>query len=337
MNLQEQRRRGTGSGKPQSLHGFTLVELLVVIAIIGILIALLLPAVQAAREAARRMQCSNNLKQMALSLHSYAASAGCFPPGIIGDYTPGVLIDVVNQAATGRHGTSWMLRILPHLERGALFDRWDFTKNVLGNMDVARTDIATFYCPSRRSGVRSEDIQLMFRNWDQGGTDYGGCVGGINYFADNHDASGFPCAHEVYRWELDNGATRHKVGVFRFNQVTRFADITDGTSRTLMVGEMQRVHGEKDTASGIPFCHRASQDGWAVAGVANLFNTHWGSVPANPGGINNWFHESPGSEHVGVAHFGMADGSVQAISEHIDPVVFDSFGTRAGGEIYQLP
>jgi len=124
---------------------FTLVELLVVITIIGILIALLLPAVQAAREAARRLQCSNHLKQIGLALHNYASAAGSLPPGAIAIDRTGItqLSNVWADAANGEHGTSWMLRILPYLEQGALFDHWDFTKNVRGNAAVAAVDIAT--------------------------------------------------------------------------------------------------------------------------------------------------------------------------------------------------
>ncbi len=177
-------------------RAFTLVELLVVITIIGILIALLLPAVQSAREAARRTQCANNLKQLGLALHNYATALGALPPAAItvSKY------DIQGEAASGAHGTSWMLQILPYLEQSAIHDRWDFTKNVLGNMAVAKRDIAAFYCPSRRSEVRSRDIAFqMFQDWDAGGTDYGGCTGWGNCFTDdaNEAWDQHPCNHLV--------------------------------------------------------------------------------------------------------------------------------------------
>ena len=110
------------------------MELLVVITIIGVLIALLLPAAQAAREAARRLQCQNHLKQIGLALHNYASQYGALPPGAIlagypntgtADYDPW---PEATSTANGNHGTSWMLQILPFMEQQALFDRWDFTQ-----------------------------------------------------------------------------------------------------------------------------------------------------------------------------------------------------------------
>ena len=146
------------NNRRQCASGFTLVELLVVIAIIGILIALLLPAVQSARESARRLQCGNQLKQLGLAVHSYVAGHEVFPPAFIIDsnYFPSnTQWDPWHQAEHGEHGTSWMLQILPQLEQQNLFDAWDFTKNVKGNQAVAETDVPGFYCPSRRTTVRS--------------------------------------------------------------------------------------------------------------------------------------------------------------------------------------
>ena len=329
----------------RTFRGFTLVELLVVIAIIGILIALLLPAVQAAREAARRMQCSNHLKEIGLALHTYQASSNFFPPAAVVSasfklsfpaYPNLSHYDPRGDALSGEQGTSWMLHILPAIEQGMLFDRWDFTRNVAGNEAVARTDIAMFYCPTRRSGLRDFDMQpgLMFQGWDQGGTDYGGCTGGANGF--NDDAwTPAPCRHSMIdHWTdmmpdwsgewVDRG---QQFGVFGgINKGCTLADIADGTSHTIMTGELQRIYRPSN-------CQYVSHDGWAVGGVGTLFDTDGTIDMPTGGGMNNWYFENPGSDHEGGAQFGMADGSVRFISENVDDLLFEYLGTAASGEV----
>jgi len=182
-------------------RGFTLIELLVVIAIIAILIALLLPAVQQAREAARRSTCKNNLKQIGLALHNYHDTHRVFPPGCISRSIRSggqdVWEDAASLTATGNQGTSWMLMILPYADQAPLYNQWNFSTNVMGNRAQAENDIPGFYCPSRRSKVRTRDRQMQLDETPasttltngliKGGTDYGGSIGSTNGF---HDATG---------------------------------------------------------------------------------------------------------------------------------------------------
>ncbi len=317
---------------PRPLHGFTLVELLVVIAIIGVLIALLLPAVQSAREAARRMECGNHLKQLALALHSYHRSAGFFPPGAViatdlGSKPKGGRYDAWNEAENGGQGTSWILQVLPFMEYQTLYDKWDFRRNVKGNAPWAQTDIPTLYCPSRRRQVRPEDRELMFLGWTRGGTDYGGCAGRYNVFF-NH------CRHEL-NYTRDTWIM--KAGVLNANGPTRIAQILDGTSHTLMLGEVQRIKPPPGWTETRPNCVLLSHDGWALAGTSTIFATN--TPPETdgdnyqPGGFNNGFFESAGGEHPGGAMFSLSDGSVHFLSENMDSHLFAALGSREGGEI----
>ncbi|MEN6406716.1 MAG: DUF1559 domain-containing protein [Thermoguttaceae bacterium] len=315
-------------------RGFSLVELLVVMTIIGVLVALLLPAVQAARESGRRIQCGNQVKQLSLALHQYVQARGVFPPGCIvtlgtaPGWTPWQEAkDTTGQA--GLHGTSWLLQVLPFVEQQSLFERWNFKKNVMGNAEIAKSDVPAFYCPSRRTGIRLEDrLHLPNYGWPGGGNDYGGCIGSGNgwtnnsyrYFTTPEDT------HPEEHWLLPT-----RKGIFLPNTSARFFDIRDGTSNTLMIGELQRL---VSPPSGV-----SSVDSWAAGGVATLFtaNDDEKSSFYQTGGMNNKFFESPGSEHPGGAQFGMADGSIHFLGESVDKQVFSYLGSMADGKMTQVP
>jgi prepilin-type N-terminal cleavage/methylation domain-containing protein len=310
-----------------SKNGFSLVELLVVIAVIGILIGMLLPAVQSAREAARRMQCSNNLAQIAKATLNYADAMKAFPPAckvgtIVGkpteyDCWAEALDDTVNAS---KNGCSWMLLILPYMEEGSLYKRWDFTKSISGNLFAANTDISSFYCPTRRTGLRVGDANYMLiPGFKAGGTDYGGCVGRWNAF-ENH-------LEWHHHWddqdkiEINFGPRSRFVGIFMPNVTAKYKDIIYGTAHTILAGEMRlrpRTDDSKQERA------ETSYDGWFLGGSPTAFDTTTDPAHNNPGGINNWFFESPGSEHRGGAQFAMADASVHFINENIDSATNDS-------------
>jgi prepilin-type N-terminal cleavage/methylation domain-containing protein/prepilin-type processing-associated H-X9-DG protein len=344
---------------------FTLVELLVVITIIGILIALLLPAVQAAREAARRMTCSNQLRQLGLALHNYAQANQVFPMGTVCTTSSGpngYPYDVWSEAGGGggaatpnNHGTSWILRILPFLELNPLAQNWDFTTNVAGNVPATHTntagqsfhcaamvDISGLYCPSRRSNVRpgsdGDAAMCLSPTWSAGGTDYGGCAGRVDWDATAgihkvlDGTTGYSPTGVQYHIASDSAGLL-RWGIFgQVNISVSFGSIHDGTSNTFLTGELQRFPPGSSMPNNLPI-QDVSHDGWAVGGDATTFST---GVLFNGTLINNGHFASPGSEHSGGAQFGLADGSVRFVTNDTDQDVFSLMGSMADNMPAQL-
>jgi prepilin-type N-terminal cleavage/methylation domain-containing protein len=327
---------------------FTIVELLVVIAIIATLVGLLLPAVQSVRESARRTQCGNNLKQLALAVISYESSNGRLPLAadvrqelsIRNDPSWGPIEDKMNPwkeagASNPSHrmsGASWILAVLPFMDEKAVYNQWDFSRNVRANAAIAQTDIPGLYCPSRRSGIRGADDQgrLLVSSWTGGGTDYGGSTGRQDTFLNN--------TSEQHRFSsivtpVDGEIGGVLQGVFSMPVIRErsladrnsspppagfsLAACRDGASNTLLLGELQRL-SPAPGASGAAAYNRQSYDGWAVGGAATLFSTATDPGRSNPGGLNNLFFESPGSDHQGGSFFAMGDGSVRFVNEFVD-------------------
>ncbi len=340
---------------------FTLVELLVVITIIGILIALLLPAVQAAREAARRMSCTNQLKQLGLALHNYGQACKVFPPGCICTSAPAsgefYAWDEAKKTATGYHGTSWILRVLPFIEGDTLFKVWDFKYSVMGNSTVgtnsstpATMDVKGLYCPTRRNTLRDEDKSLMIVTTQTGGgTDYGGCLGRQMAYSASASAAyvlwpatkGYAAHPTTYGFTSSNDTNTMMLrGIFgQVNKSTGFGEVRDGLSNTIMTGELQRL----TVATPNSPAPVASKDGWAV-GTATLFTTGAMFDSSSPaanvasGGkvMNNYFYGSPGSDHANGANFGLGDGSVRFLSESANWEVFMLLGSMADKTAAQL-
>jgi prepilin-type N-terminal cleavage/methylation domain-containing protein len=317
-------------------RAFTLVELLVVIAIIGVLVSMVVPAVQSARESARRTSCSNNIRELAQSVLQYENANSAFPAAAKvykqnPSYTDGRYDPWREASAESPHveekGTSWILEVLPFMEESALANAWDRGTNVLGNAALAQQNIAMLYCPSRRAGIRADrgdQLNLVRSSWTGGGTDYGGCYGRVDGF-ENDDSS----TNHRFTAMSDgtttpaSGGVEHKSGlldgVFRAADQRPAALVRDGLSKSILLGELQRLRPLAG-ATGVDASIRRSFDGWAVGGVATLFVTATDPEDGrlNPGGMNNYFFESPGSDHVGGAFFAMADGSVHFVSEFVD-------------------
>jgi prepilin-type N-terminal cleavage/methylation domain-containing protein len=339
--------------------GFTLVELLVVIAIIGMLVALLLPAINSARESGRRSTCMNNVHQIALALNNHLSTYGSLPPGmkLIPNYATTYLTRdysiwyEATQTFPGSSGASWMVYILPYMEHHELFDHWDFSHSVLVNKAQAQTDIKEFYCPSRRAGVRPGDVSLMFQGWTAGGTDYGGCVGHGDFWVNTLGPAG---DHMIVdsQYIVPNASpslppqtiiqTKLESGVFYPNSQTTLSQISDGASHTLIIGELQRMHdpgyvppGENPTYYGPS---KQSNDGWAVGGVSSAFDCNIANGDGDlgqPGGLNNGFFEQAGSQHPGGANFASVDGGCRFLSEDIDQILYALLGSMADSGVLQ--
>jgi len=331
-------------------RGFSLVELLLVIAVIAILAGLLLPAIQAGRESARRVTCQHNLRQLAVAVLNYESgnrrlpaaavvSEAISPTTCTGCWNPWAEAQLASFTPGTKHGSGWMLAVLPFMEQTPLFNRWDRTTNVLGNAAVAQTDIPSLYCPTRRSGIRidrDDHKNLVQSNWRGGGTDYGGCYGrGDGFVNDTADDHRFA--------DTDTpvvGSKGNRQGMFLPNSGRLLSAATDGLVSTILLGELQRLRPLAGGSGAASTYNRTSHDGWSAGGVGTLFVTATDPGHGNPGGLNNLFFESPGSDHAGGCFFAMADGSVQWLSEFIDAkdnnAVFPLLGSMRDGAVTSL-
>jgi len=330
-------------------NGFTLVELLVVIAIIGVLVALLLPAVQAAREAARRSQCLNNLKQIGLGLINHEDSQGRIPYGAL------TCCDGAGPNKNKVIGDTWITAIFPYMEYQNLHENLDlsvtFRHPTLNLPVIENASVSVFVCPSsaRASNPIFDDrfardnpgiAQGTWYAGSMGPTDMVGCplcpLNPLDMTAPTPDEPDNYCCQGRNFGHGGNGnplAEEEFVGVIgRLAKPTiTFAKIADGTSNTFMVGE---VLPEESTFFSL---------------FSTNFNATSTSIPVNTRESNaagNIFGHSPTgqwqrvsgfkSEHPGGCHMLMVDGSVHFINEDIDRRLFNELGTRDGGEVASL-
>jgi prepilin-type N-terminal cleavage/methylation domain-containing protein/prepilin-type processing-associated H-X9-DG protein len=278
--------------------GFTLIELLVVSAIISILIGMLLPAVQKAREAAARISCANNLKQIGLALHLHHNDRDMLPPSRL-----------------QRGMATWAVLILPYLEQENLFRQWNLSRLYFEQNETARrTAVKTFFCPSRRSS--SEGVSV----WgDMFPVAPGGPLvhfpGGLSDYAAVFDKTGHDEPEEL---------CPNMSGSFQAIWGLRFSDFTDGLSNSLLVGE-KHVPIDKH---GNGWWDCSTYDGeYPKCWSRTTSRDH--PMTTNPKSTG-W---SFGSRHTGVVQFCFVDGHVRALPETIDPTTFELLGCRNDGMV----
>jgi prepilin-type N-terminal cleavage/methylation domain-containing protein len=322
-------------------RGFTLVELLVVITIIGVLIALLLPAVQAAREAARRTQCVNNLRQLGIALHNYHSYCGQLPCGH--GYGP------ESHRGTGlshMEEWTWVDRIMPEFDQSGFAGKINWTwgpGSSLAPPDkvaLLRLQIPTFLCPSDPSAQVAWNHAGKCGNPNAfGRISYGG-----NY--------GYGLTRDAARMEGIPPSSPHIEGVFGFNSNTRLDRIRDGTSQTLLMSELipggectirgshsydegpvfMVYYGPNDRTPDLTrWCDPA--DGMPSADAPCVWVTGFtGETGWAVGSLNKVLHTSR-STHAGGVHVALCDGSARFISQTIALGVWQALGSPKGGEV----
>ncbi len=313
--------RTTANRSPRSPRGaFTLVELLVVIAIIGILVGLLLPAVQSAREAARRMSCGNNLKQIGLGLHTYHDTFRVFPYG------------------WDTRGMTWSGHILPQIEQANLYQTLIFQESGLGNWGAdgspnqaaVSTVIGTYRCPSMALPEQMDFNGIAERV-------PGSYRGSAGTESSSDDASTAAAGTKSLEHLIQDG-------IFYACSKTKFRDIIDGTSNTIMVGESYTDPNFGKDGQGMDYWYIGSPQtdpcrcdggtgGTEFSEVVGTTIAKINAIRTAPTTSGYMMELSFGSYHIGGAHFSMGDGAVRFLSDSIDMQTYNALGSRNGGEV----
>jgi prepilin-type N-terminal cleavage/methylation domain-containing protein/prepilin-type processing-associated H-X9-DG protein len=334
-------------------RGFTLIELLVVIAIIAVLIGLLVPAVQKVREAANRLACANNLKQISLATLNYHDTYGKFPP-----------------VRVGNNHASWFVLIMPYLEQENISRGWVFAIPYVQQTAAFRQmQVKTYYCPSRRSASdglihRAEQVypgditrppeftptgtadpRFAGTNQPTGALgDYAANIGEYGHFA---TPPAEVCFGVNANGAMAQGALNTATGVITSN--TDITRVTDGLSNTFLVGEKhvpQGMFGRLKVGDGSIYCGVWTTYSGRIAGIGVPLGqgptdvTPTPNLPRPPGSTGTWrpgtdavWSKKFGSWHPGVCQFAFCDGSVKAIRNNIDEVTLGRLACRYDGQV----
>jgi prepilin-type N-terminal cleavage/methylation domain-containing protein len=304
-------------------NAFTLVELLVVIAIIGVLIGLLLPAVQSAREAGRRMSCMNNMKQSGLAIHGYATARKAFPPSSNSGFGKGVWdYSDANQTNDDIRLHSFASLILPYAEANDVFDAIDYDRSSLApaNRSAASIVLPMYRCPSYSGNVFSKASRYVAST----------PVGYDKFAIRNYVAMG---SRTVVGLSGYPGTSAD--GVMYPQSKTGFNSISDGTSKTILLAETKEedaavwIDGTSAAVAARPLSPLTPD--FALNQVAINYTPYYtpGLFP-NPDIQQNW---GPSSEHPGGANHLLCDGSVKFLNDTIDITTYDALATRNGNDV----
>lgn len=339
--------------------GFTLIELLVVIAIIAVLVGLLLPAVQQAREAARKTQCKNNLKQLGLAIHGYHDTHNVFPPAYIGSPTATGSAFGVNYPDDNRNGPSglgWGVMILPFLDQVPLYQQFNPTIAMWSSQQsvAMRAKLQAMLCPSAVGG----NDGFPLRRYTSGTNEeplnpqpYSPAIvlAHAHYvtMSGSQGPWGRPTAYSTDFSLPEPIAGVGNVtmdGMFYRNSALRMADVRDGTSNTVFLGEHTSRLSDKTWVGVVPYGVACKKVGGTVTDDCDsggaLVQAHSGPdshdhpqviihQPNHPAGHPDQLE----SDHVGGCHCLIGDGSVRFVSQYIDAFVWAAVCTRAGGEL----
>jgi prepilin-type N-terminal cleavage/methylation domain-containing protein/prepilin-type processing-associated H-X9-DG protein len=334
----------------RSRSGFTLIELLVVIAIIAVLISLLLPAVQSAREAARRAQCVNNLKQLGLAVHNYESTNGSLPTGRIYGPRPGRAANDFPTIFAGAQGTTWFCLMMPFLEQSALANSFNYTLGSEGptaplptgffaNSTVSSTKISTFQCPSDQP--RTFRINPGYA---------GGALSGFSMSKGNYAGN---WGNASWGQNLGGNATlmaAYQQSAFGHANVT-IQQFTDGTSNSVMIGEI--LQGAEFDArgmmwstvmGGVSYTSRFTPNGTKdffglkdgfdqMPNAPGLFCVNEPFMPCQPGNSDSDQFAGARSRHPGGVNISFADGSVRFVKSTINATTWNALHSIKGGEV----